>query len=601
METSRSTLRVWQIATILLLAAGLSLLVYALLPYPAARSLVDRLASDGTLESYSPDMHQAVHWVSLLLGCILLAIGIYHLVARESSQRRLASLLEWLTGAACSIPRDARNLWKALLGTLDDPLILSCLLVISLAGIAIRLVFIKQPMRYDEAYTYYAFVAQGVRVITTDYHLPNNHVLHSLLVYLTTTWLGNDLWSLRLPAFIAGVCMIPATYLAGVTLYNRYVGLFAAALVASASTLIEYSTNARGYTLMTLAWLLMLALAAYLKRHPNGVGWALFAILGVAGMYAVPTMLFPLGIVIGWLGLSWLTRDVAATDGRRFLVYLVVACLALAILTLLAYLPIIASSGVGIFTSTRFVQALEEQTFIESLVARLANTWRDWTMNLPPWGSLLLAAGALLSVIFHQRLSPHRIHTALPTVLWCSILLLIQRVAPWPRVWLFLAPLFFIWAAAGIPGLLASYYAGKGRWRMAFPAAAAALAFGLCLLVFVTQSPLRLSDIGDYKAAEKTALFLQSQLQPGDVVVSVLPSNYPLRYYFEKMGIPEDTLYRPRLHRNRLDRVWLVVNLDFSQTLQGVLEKSELQDVLGAEQARLVHTDPGSELYLIDQ
>ena len=54
------------------------------------------------------------------------------------------------------------------------------LLALTLVGLGIRLWFLGQPMRYDEAHTYLAFVfPRNMRLFF--YGVPNNHVAHTLM------------------------------------------------------------------------------------------------------------------------------------------------------------------------------------------------------------------------------------------------------------------------------------------------------------------------------------------------------------------------------------------------------------------------------------
>ena len=88
--------------------------------------------------------------------------------------------------------------------------------------------------------------------------------------------------------------------------------LLAAALVAASSTLVEYSTNARGYTLVALATVLVfLAAARALDRDSVGA-WAVVAVVGALGLYAVPIMVYPLGGVFVWILVVRLARAAAA-------------------------------------------------------------------------------------------------------------------------------------------------------------------------------------------------------------------------------------------------------------------------------------------------
>ena len=85
------------------------------------------------------------------------------------------------------------------------------LAVITAAGIALRLIYIHQPMRYDEAFSYLFFVHVPLASTLSDYSVPNQHILNSLLMRLCASLFGNAPWSLRLPAFLFGVAVIPAT------------------------------------------------------------------------------------------------------------------------------------------------------------------------------------------------------------------------------------------------------------------------------------------------------------------------------------------------------------------------------------------------------
>jgi uncharacterized membrane protein len=68
---------------------------------------------------------------------------------------------------------------------------------------------------------------------------------------------------------LAGLCLVPATYMAARSLYEYRGALLAAGLVASSSALIEYSVNARGYSILSLVFLAMIPLSAYAVRNNN--------------------------------------------------------------------------------------------------------------------------------------------------------------------------------------------------------------------------------------------------------------------------------------------------------------------------------------------
>jgi hypothetical protein len=146
--------------------------------------------------------------------------------------------------------------------------------LITLAGAALRARYLSQPMRYDEAFTYLAYASQPLAKGLARYDYPNNHLLHTLLVHVTTTVFGNHPWSLRLPAYTAGVALVPAWWWAVRGLYPGAAGLLTAGLVAGSSPLVEFSTNARGYMLVALDCALLVGASTALLRRatPPAVG-----------------------------------------------------------------------------------------------------------------------------------------------------------------------------------------------------------------------------------------------------------------------------------------------------------------------------------------
>ena len=159
---------------------------------------------------------------------------------------------------------------------------LTTLFLITLIAILIRVNFLFQPIRYDEAVTFMNFASKPLYIGLSSYPVPNNHLFHTFLVHIAYTFLGNSPWVIRLPALIAGILEVPATYLATRVLYNKHAGLLSASFIASSSVLIEFSTNARGYTILILFSLLLLTLSRYIIKTSNLGAWFLFSIFSSA-------------------------------------------------------------------------------------------------------------------------------------------------------------------------------------------------------------------------------------------------------------------------------------------------------------------------------
>src|SRR6266576_3810691 len=107
----------------------------------------------------------------------------------------------------------------------------ACVAILAFA-IAMRLFHLNQPMRPDESWTFLDFALQPLSGLLSDYSRPNNHIFHTLLVWMSIHVLGYAPWVIRLPAFVAGVLMVPATYVATRALAGARPALLAAALAA---------------------------------------------------------------------------------------------------------------------------------------------------------------------------------------------------------------------------------------------------------------------------------------------------------------------------------------------------------------------------------
>jgi len=468
------------------------------------------------------------------------------------------------------------------------------LLLILSAAAGLRIVFLNHPLRYDEALTFVGYAAHPLSFALTTYSAPNNHLFHTLLVHLTTL-LGTQYNEvlIRLPAFAAGMALIPATYALGRRLYCHEVGLIAAALAAVSPPLIEYATNARGYSLVALCFVLLWLVATDLIRQPRARNWFWFVVIAVIGLYTIPTMLYGFAVVVVWLALS----------RRDRLRPLLIACGLTTAITLLLYLPVFLVSGIDAVVANQFVAPLPANGFGEALWRSLVTTGETWTRYQPPLITALLIGGLLaaplatapsvaLARYFHRRAAVYPIPALAVALIVCGAMVLVQRVAPYPRVWLFLLPITLISGAAGWVFLL--------RLK---PRGAAALAFALCLVLSVNlpfQSGINpLDEAGTEYNAEDTALFVKAFVQNDPRSVEVLPVSETLLFYFRKHGVPT-SLFPQRLDQLDADVLLIMVN-----TTQYSIERlTDLLRQYGADfsdygDPQLVQAYPYAQVYLL--
>ena len=467
------------------------------------------------------------------------------------------------------------------------------LVVICVIGAALRLAHLAQPMRYDEAVTYLYFVKRPITESLSVYTYPNNHLFHTLLAKVAVELFGGAPWVLRLPALVAGILVVPASYAVTRQLYDGRAALVATAIVAYSGTLTLYSTNARGYSILVLAFLLLVLVGARLLRHGSAAGWVAFAVIAALGLWTVPVMLFPLGAVALWLALCLLVEQ-RRGDLRR----LAATLAASGMLAAIGYAPVIAREGLGAITRNRFVVSSGWFDFFEQLPGTVREALVSWSLGVPPLLSLVLALCAIVALRRHATLSRFRVGLPLAAFVWCAWLLVVNHRAPFPRVWLWLYPVAAALAAAGVCDILARRPAESAAQLLArIPVAAGVLAIAAALSVYFSRSVLITRDTGIYLDARRAADLLAPFLQTGDRVVAPIPSNAPLAYYFDRAGVAQTYL---SLDEQRAKRVIVVVNRAEGHTLERILPQTRIGD-LRQFSASVLARLPSSELVLLQR
>lgn len=178
-------------------------------------------------------------------------------------------------------------------------------LLLGVAALGLRgWVLLRMPITGDELTSYDFYVQPGLALTASNYSLPNNHVLHNLLVggLGQLTSLPPDLLQ-RLPALLVGVGLLPLSCL----LLLRYLRFSAATLALGLFTFLPlplfYAVAGRGYSLQLAAAVAGLFATLELLR-PGGrrrLPEVVFSLSGIIGLYAVPThaeILAAFGVVL---------------------------------------------------------------------------------------------------------------------------------------------------------------------------------------------------------------------------------------------------------------------------------------------------------------
>jgi hypothetical protein len=303
-------------------------------------------------------------------------------------------------------------------------------MILFIIGVIPRVVLLFGPPHYDEAFTVVEFVWKSPPFFLSRYLFPNNHVFQTLLVWGVHAVAGDRLWALRLPAFFAGVAVLPATYLLARRASGEWAALIATALAAAATPLIEYSAQARGYTLVTLAFLLLFLIDDDRVR----------AILIAIGAWTIPTMFFAAASWAVWMALTqraW--RRIAAV------------AIASAALAFLLYVPIFVVSGPASIVANGDVRSVTYgyDELSRELPLSFAGTWQRWNISFTLPLAIVFSGAAAIAIV-RRRPAGLLLGSALLAIV---PLLLLMRKVPFPRIWIFVLPLYLIAAADSLAGL----------------------------------------------------------------------------------------------------------------------------------------------------
>lgn len=473
----------------------------------------------------------------------------------------------------------------------SPPLWTRPLVALVVIGALLRGYFLRQPMRYDESVTYLYFAAQPWTTVVSSYTYPNNHVFHSLLVKACATLLGDNPWVLRLPAFVAGVAMIPVTYSVGRRFFGSAAAYIGAAVVAASGALAFYSTNARGYTIVSLATLILAHLCLRLREQPSTSLWIATVFVVSLGIWTVPVMLFPAGGLALWFVLSALRHD--TSDRRRDLARFAVAAVSAAILTLLLYSPIIDRDGLATLTGNSFVRASAWRVFFRQLSASIKPGLASWTLGYPVVVSTVIGAFAIVGLLNERKSNGIRVSIAGSMYVWCAFVLLATHHVPFLRVWLFLVAPVALLAGHGLIRLVSLLPADRRQLISRAGETSVVLAIAFAVVVVVSRDIEASRDTGTLFDAERIANAFSGRLRPGDRVFAPVPSNAPLAYYFVRSGV--DTSYLSSVPTDS-SRVYLIVNTNEGFTLDTRLGDPLLQRF---SRAQLMMRYPSAEVYRV--
>lgn len=172
------------------------------------------------------------------------------------------------------------------------------LFTLILIAAVFRIVQLNAPIGWDEAVVFFWIAERSLFAVLSDFSNVGNHLFFTFLMGVSNELFGDAQWVLRLPAFFAGIALVPAVFFFASVFTNKRTAWIASAIATGLNYLIFASTNARGYILQALLvtvvfWsLAKFLLEGYKTKH----FWILVFSLALAH-YTLPNTIFILPAV----------------------------------------------------------------------------------------------------------------------------------------------------------------------------------------------------------------------------------------------------------------------------------------------------------------
>lgn len=431
------------------------------------------------------------------------------------------------------------------------------LLAVLLLGTSLRLCRLdQQGLWHDEIITAKVSEQDVSSILQFSREQAGNPPLYFLITHFSFAWLGHSEFAARLPAVLFGTASVLLTYVLGQQLWSKRVGLVGAFLLGINAYHIQYSQEARPYSLMVFLILLSLVFLIKALETNRVILWIGFVVSTALSLYAhyFAFLVLPGEAALGlWtLVREWRryhrktdsTGDVSLAHAHSIPVSKSVMFCASLILIVALYIP---------WASTLLAQ-FPKQLNSDPVGTSPANL----QLALDYLGEVIVAycgaGGALLFfwvVVVVAGLATTRREVATLATLWIAIPFVFLSVVQsthflHPRYLLFILPVSVLLAANGVTWSsrgLERALPGSGHSRKRL----LPITVTLWMLVLAVSSAAPL--VGYYEGVRgdwrEVALLLSENMAPRDVVLAdgagyyredSITVKHNLSYYLERFG-----------------------------------------------------------------
>lgn len=305
---------------------------------------------------------------------------------------------------------------------------------------AIFMPLLSRTILYDEAYTFVEYAGSPLRALFL-YTTPNNHLLHSFLVWLSTTLFGDNLIGIRLPAFTASLLSIAYVIRVGYRLMDYPTGILAATILMSIPLFMDYASTARGYSLSLLFSLSLFDIVFFGPKYLSRSRQYLLLLNVILLILTLPTMLLFIGALVGWL----IIRQYFKIE-RYILSTYVLPSIFGSLMALFFYSYTILFNSMDRFSGQLGYPAFT--AMLEELLRQLGGNFTG----------IILLAGVLIGIGYGWNHKQRFTSIVLFIILTALGLALVQEVitgrVPFPRNYIYITPFIALTAAVGWSYLL---------------------------------------------------------------------------------------------------------------------------------------------------
>ena len=503
----------------------------AALPESRLESLGGQLAPDGQI---SAALVMVLRRTLMLSGALAGALAAGLIVGWRQIRRGLQAVGRRLRQEGNWLADAARFHWRRLSRAefIAMAILMAC-------GVGIRLWYLEQPMRFDEATTVTLYASSPWYLGLANYSQPNNHLLNTLLVRMCMLAVGNREWVIRLPALLAGLLCLPVIYFYARLMYSRSAALLALAWLAVSLPFVDMATNARGYSMVACCGLISHICIYYILRR-NYLWAAIFNALAIGlGLMAVPVAILYVGSGGVWAVLESRRLLRAGRLNRFAVLAYAVSVGAGGVIALAGYAPMLLALGPKWLFANQWVYPLDWSVFMQRLPLKLLAFARYNAQGFPRLVAALLLLGAAGYGLFWRRIEKTGI--SLPGILAgvCGLVLVLNRRFPlWglSPMWMVLEAVLYAAVAAGFAYLIARLCGSRTAFVIALMAALAFSGTGAWKLVHA--NPVQtMSSAGVYILADiqPVARFLADRAAPGDEILTT-SAHVVYQYYASRHG-----------------------------------------------------------------